>query len=311
MNFKAKLVLFSLILWSVCGCATTSAPSTQAQYGQTIEPASSPTWLERAREPGQVVLTRIKSARWAVDRAGLINLEHKRALAAGLEDGLQPIEISCYVLEHPTAGRFLIDSGVAQGFRDPETTPVSWLVAQAIDREHFKVERDTAQVLRALGPVQGVFLTHMHFDHIMGLPDVPASVPVFVGPGEPQARRAINLVAQGTTDRLVGKHALKELRFGADPLKLVDGVLDLFGDGSVYALHMPGHSPGSVAFVVRTAQGTKLIAGDVSHTRWGWEHGVEPGEFNDDAEESAVSFNRLQRVAAQLPGVEVLFGHTH
>ena len=33
-------------------------------------------------------------------------------------------------------------------------------------------------------PLAGVFLTHLHLDHIMGMPDVPHGTPVVSGPGE-------------------------------------------------------------------------------------------------------------------------------
>ncbi len=35
--------------------------------------------------------------------------------------------------------------------------------------------------------VAGVLLTHLHIDHVLGLPDVPKGTPIWVGPGEPAA----------------------------------------------------------------------------------------------------------------------------
>ena len=43
--------------------------------------------------------------------------------------------------------------------------------------------------------------------------------------------------------------------------------LDLFGDGSVRLVSTPGHSPGHVSVVLRTASGPLLLAGDAAYTR--------------------------------------------
>ena len=74
-----------------------------------------------------------------------------------------------------------------------------------------------------------------------------------------------------------------------DYIHVVHGIIDVFGDGSVWAIHVPGHSPGSTAYLVRTPRGSKLLVGDASHTRWGWENGVEPGTFSLDGPRSAES----------------------
>jgi hypothetical protein len=52
-----------------------------------------------------------------------------------------------------------------------------------------------------------------------------------------------------------------------------------------------------------------LLTGDACHTAWGWEHGVEPGTFSDDAEQSAASFAKLQRFAKRHPSLDVRLGH--
>jgi hypothetical protein len=52
-----------------------------------------------------------------------------------------------------------------------------------------------------------------------------------------------------------------------------------------------------------------LLTGDACHTAWGWEHGVEPGTFSDDQQESAVSLDRLRQLAAKHPTMQVRLGH--
>jgi len=77
----------------------------------------------------------------------------------------------------------------------------------------------------------------------------------------------------------------------------------------VWAIWVPGHTPGSTAYLVRTARGPVLLTGDASHTRWGWENDVEPGTYSYDREQAAVSFQKLRAFAAAHPNIEVRVGH--
>jgi len=86
-------------------------------------------------------------------------------------------------------------------------------------------------------------------------------------------------------------------------------VLDVFGDGTVWALAVPGHTPGSTAYLARTPTGPVLLVGDACHTAWGWENGVEPGKFSADLPKSADSLARLKRLVARHPEIDVRLGH--
>lgn len=302
--------LFALILalFSSSACAASQHATVTAPLGRSI---SGDDAVRLAQTPGPVELTPVTAATWAVDRSGMINLDHPRAEAAHLEDGKEPIVIRFYVLRHPTRGTYLVDSGVAASFRSEDTAPVSALLASAMDLEALHVEKDTSQWLRENdGRLDGVFLTHLHLDHVMGMPDVPANVPVYVGPGETTSSAFLNAFTQGSTDRMLGNAgALREWQYQRDPSGRFHAVLDVFGDGSVFALHAPGHTPGTTAFLVRTPSGAHLITGDVSHTRWGWDHHVEPGTFSVDPERSVESLAQLERLSRDVPGLVVHLGH--
>lgn len=86
-------------------------------------------------------------------------------------------------------------------------------------------------------------------------------------------------------------------------------VIDVFGDRSVFAIHSPGHTPGSTAYLVQSTTGVQLILGDATHTRWGWENGVEPGSFSADMPQSADSLAWLVQLARDMPGISVHPGH--
>lgn len=117
------------------------------------------------------------------------------------------------------------------------------------------------------------------------------------------------LVGPSIDAELTGKAPLRELRASTDPSGAFAGVLDVFGDRTVFALSVPGHTEGSTAYLVRTPKGPVLLVGDACHTRWGWQNGVEPGSFSEDRGASADSLARLERFVAKHPNVEVRLGH--
>ncbi|NNL65326.1 MAG: MBL fold metallo-hydrolase, partial [Myxococcales bacterium] len=291
------------------GCTATDHP---AEPGALGTPRSSDALLAVAAQPGPIRFEKVVAADWAVELSGLVNLDHPKARAAGLEDRSEPIAVYLYALHHPTQGTFLIDSGMERGFLDPASNErVGFLVRRAMGTDALRVRITTSDWIAANGGrLDGVLLTHIHLDHIMGVPDVPAGTPIYTGPDEVGASRFLHAFTRGTTNRLLGdRPALREWPFEPDPAGRFAGVLDVFGDGSLWALHVPGHTPGSTAFLVRTPDGPELVLGDATHTAWGWENGVEPGSYSLDGPRSVESLASLLALAEAIPGARVHPGH--
>jgi N-acyl homoserine lactone hydrolase len=108
---------------------------------------------------------------------------------------------------------------------------------------------------------------------------------------------------------LDGKPQLQEWDFQRDPQDRLEGLIDVFEDGSVFAISVPGHTAGSTAYLVRTPQGPVLLTGDTSHTRWGWDHSVEPGAFTHNQERNLKSLVQLKELVKRFPGIGVRVGH--
>ncbi len=302
------LLALAFALAATAGCRA-STHATRA--GALGTPTSGDTMEKLLDQPGPLEVETVVGADWAVTRAGLIDLNDPKAKAAGLTDGDEPIQVYVHVVRHPARGTFLIDSGISRRLvEDPAGAGLSWVVRKFFHPEKMRIGTDTASLLRREPALAGVLLTHLHLDHISGIPDVPRNVPIYGGPGDAAERQFLFLFSQGTLDNLLAGHEpLQELPFKPDPSGRFTGVLDLFGDGSLFAVLVPGHTEGSVAYVARTPHGPVLFTGDTSHTRWGWEHDVGPGSFSSDQARNRVSLAALRGLAARHPGLDVRLGH--
>jgi N-acyl homoserine lactone hydrolase len=306
----ARPLTFALLLAAAAaGCAASTHPVGRATLGKVWSTGGLEAVVDR---PGPVEVETVVGADWTVSRAGLINLEHPKARSANLTDGEEPIQVYAHVLRHPTQGVFLVDTGVSRRIvEDPARVGVGWIVRKALHPERMRIGVDTASLLSRLGqPLAGVLLTHLHLDHITGLPDIPRGTPIYIGPGEASQRAFLNLFGRGSTDGVLQGHAeLRQWSFAPDPDQRQAGVIDVFGDGSVAAIWVPGHTAGSTAYLVRTPRGPVLFTGDTCHTRWGWDNGVEPGTFTMDGPRNAAALTSLRVLVSRHPSIDVRLGH--
>ncbi len=303
------LALGCTLILLLQGCTITSHAVGKPAPGK----ASSSAEMERLiDQPGPIELETINSADWSVPLSGLLNLKSPAAIQAGLKDRDEPIQVYTHLLKHPQRGNYLVDTGVSKKLLDdPGKEGVSWLVRKVMHLEKLHLNKSTAEILQGLnGKLSGVFFTHLHLDHISGMPDIPNDVPLYIGATESTEPYKLNVFVHGSNNQLFeNKQPLQEWHFQPDPQNKFAGIVDIFEDGSVFAISVPGHTPGSVAYLVRTTHGPVLLTGDTSHTRWGWEHTVEPGDYTQDNGRNLESLHRLKNLVANHPQIEVRLGH--
>jgi glyoxylase-like metal-dependent hydrolase (beta-lactamase superfamily II) len=306
------LILLSCALALILqGCSLSSQPLGKPALGK---PSSSAEMERLIDQPGPIQLETINSADWAVALAGLLNLKSPEATRAGLKDGDEPIHIYAHLLKHPQRGNYIVDTGVSQKVMDdPGKEGVNWLIQKVMHIEKIKIRKSTAEIQQGMeGKLSGVFFTHLHLDHILGMPDIASDVPLYMGATESSETSLKNMFVRSVTDQLLSnKQPLQEWHFQPDPQNKFEGIIDVFEDGSVFAISVPGHSPSSTAFLIRTTHGPVLLTGDACITRWGWENTVEPGDFTADHERNLKNLKSMKELVARHPQIEMRLGHQH
>ena len=306
--FSLYFMPVPLALALIVGCQASTLPAVHASLGT---PRRAADLLAVLDQPGPLVVETVASAQWQVDLSGLLDLDDPRAQAAGLTERDEPIEVYFHAIRHPKLGLFLIDTGVETAERDDrDAAKMQGVVRKVMRSDKLRATMPLGTWLhKQPDKVAGVLFTHLHIDHIWGVPDLPPT-PLYVGPQESTAREFKHLFVQGPTDALLaGQKELLELPFQPDADGRFAGVLDVFGDGSLWAIWTPGHTPGSVAYLARTPQGPVLFTGDTCHTAWGWQHGVPPGSFTGDRPLNQKSLDTLRQLAAEHPAMQVRLGH--
>jgi N-acyl homoserine lactone hydrolase len=190
----------------------------------------------------------------------------------------------CFLVRHPK-GVLLWDAGLSPEVRTggPGVPPGTTLTTTIPER------------LKAIGltpeAVTHIGISHYRADHSGGARDFPKAE-LLIGQGDWDALRAMkpdNRQAAQLAPWLTGGGKVTPL--AADK--------DVFGDGSITVLAMPGHTPGHTALLVKLASGYVLLSGDQYHFRENREVSGVP-TFNTNRADTLASHKRFEEVASNL-----------
>lgn len=183
-------------------------------------------------------------------------------------DATPRVPMPAYLIEHPE-GLVLFDAGLDPDFAgDPVAGygEVAERIGVVFDERHT-LEHQLRALGHSVADVTTVIASHLHWDHIGGLKQFAHSR-IILGSGEQEYAAAPERFADAFY-RQVDFDSAHALTFDE-----IDGDLDVFGDGTVVALHLPGHTPGSLAARVRLPEQSFVLSGDVVHTRDAFEDEV-------------------------------------
>lgn len=207
------------------------------------------------------------------------------------------LPVSCALLKH-AQGNVLFDTGCHPDL--PTTAEARWGSLAHLIQPIFQAQDAVVHQLPLAGlganDIDVVICSHLHPDHC-GCNALFPKATVFAQASEMAAAQA-------------GGPAKGYISIEYDlptPIQQIDGEHDLFGDGRITLLPLPGHTPGVMAaHVTLDHDGAFLLASDAVALRAHLDQRFTPKNTwnHDRALESLDTVARLQRA-----GATVLFGH--
>lgn len=202
--------------------------------------------------------------------------------------------VPAYLIDHPK-GRALFDTGMGERYRRE--------LADALPSNKFGLQwfegMDIATRLRAIdvdpSSINWIVNSHLHIDHCGGNAHLPNATVLL--------QRREYEAAQRTPEP--GLYEAQDFDTG-QPIRLVDGEHDLFGDGSVRIVPTFGHTHGHQSVLVRLETREVLLAGDCCYTERNLDAMALPRATADIASGQA-TMDRLAAMRRQ--GTQILFGH--
>jgi glyoxylase-like metal-dependent hydrolase (beta-lactamase superfamily II) len=162
----------------------------------------------------------------------------------------------------------------------------------------YHLDKTITDQLAAIGlktsDVTYVALSHTHGDHIGNVTLFPDSTVLMQ-----RAEHEWISSPDGPNDNLNQLKALARRLLGTPKhLKLLEGDIDVFGDGSVSLVSTPGHTPGHQSLLVHLKNsGFIILSGDVAHLEENFEKDTVPS-LNTDKVASIASMDRIRRMIA-------------
>jgi glyoxylase-like metal-dependent hydrolase (beta-lactamase superfamily II) len=184
------------------------------------------------------------------------------------------------LLVHRKHGAVLYDTGYSEAFYIETRAMPEALYGRVTPVHVNPVETARAQLARDgidSSDVRFVVVSHFHADHIAGLRDFPAARVACSRAAWDSVRtmRGFGALLKGFLPGLIPYDIEERLTFVDDlppaplppPIDALGAGRDLFGDGSIVVVDLPGHAPGHIGVLVQSPRGPVLLAGDAAWSR--------------------------------------------
>ncbi len=268
-------------------------------------------WGDVFKNPCPIKVTSFITGHVIVNKLGALNPKHPNA--GEIKDEPLKVPILAHWIQHAQYGDYLVDSGLDSSYYGDPYGKIKGVFAGLFKRLNLFVDgyiqgknQDISFHLKKNSVnLKGVFLSHLHSDHVAGVRDLPKDIPYVVGKGEKYKNHKF---FKG--NYLKGIKVLYEIDFSKAPnMPILGPCADIFGDGSFWAISTPGHTHRHISFLINGEKCPILLATDACFIKLGFEKGIGSSDYTDDVLMAQSSLNNLVEFKKCYPQVKVICGH--
>lgn len=271
-------------------------------------------WNEVFKNPRPIDVKSFITGYVMINKRGTLNPKHKGA--QDIEDELLKVPVLSHWIHHAKYGDYLVDAGLDSSYTVDPYGKMKGLFTALFKRfklfgDQYIQDRDQNlgfHIKKNSINLNGVFLSHLHSDHIAGIRELPKNIHYFVGKGEKYTECKPFFYG----DYLEGIKVLYEIDFSKAPdMPILGPCVDIFTDGSFWAIQTPGHTMGHLSFLINSNDGPILLATDACFIKLGFKRGIGSSDYTDDILMAQSSLNNLVEFKKIYRQVEVICGHEY
>ena len=217
------------------------------------------------------------------------------------------------LVRHPKA-TFIFDTGLGTQIEKQLKDAPFWArMMISLQKEEPVVAQLQKHGISA-SDIKMIILSHLHWDHTSGIKDFPKAEVWITKPGHEWAKKQppLNILPKTIDGDLI---KWKYFQFEIRPYENFSSSLDVFRDGTVVLVPLPGHTPGSIGMFVNLQSGKRFFfTGDttlaIEGFKWPTEKSWIARKILDDNEEQTIqSILKVYHLMQKYPDLTVVPAH--
>lgn len=299
---KANLACITLVMFILAGCGAIDEDESQANSGFSRDSR-----LLAPEHLTDVSFSIVKTARVKTLDALFVSGGSWTETRIGAH--------SAIFVRHPQ-GNFLFDSGLGDHIDEQFRVSMPFWLKPLMSYDKLKSARATLADNPEHNRIRMIILSHLHWDHAGGIKDFPAAeiwttqaeYEMAMDPHTPE-RAFIKSQYQGPAIKW------KFIRFNDTHYENFSRSLDVYHDGSIVLVPLPGHTPGAIGMFVNLRSGKRFFfTGD---TTWALEGFKKPAHkfwiasliVDDNKAVTEQSILKVHRLMREYPDMTIVPAH--
>ena len=222
--------------------------------------------------------------------------------------------IPCVLVKHPQ-GTILYDTGLGNKEKRDFKEAMPFGTSFTFPYKPTGSARTQMQMSGIVDPdsIKTIIMSHLHWDHASGIEDFPNAE---IWTTKADHNYAIRKMGVGFSRSVFNNDKVKWhfISFDDKPYENFDQSLDVFGDGSVVLVPLPGHTPSLTGMFINMKSGKRfLFIGDVSlysdDLKIPAKSWMETFFVDYDKKQTGATIARIYRIMKQYPDLIVIPAH--